>query len=202
MNWAFIKWHKWSDEITEEARNYLQSLLMHIKLLAWYLFVFLLINSTNLVWVVEKVSFHLLIPRIVVLFVFVLFVLIRWSWPQADDASKLTSCASFLAGLTITVEIERSLMSCDFAHLVQWTWFSVPDGQSVWKTIKETSELLAGFSHRMRTSQGMFTVGEGARGSTFVYLLPRVYGLVSGGAHAEGGNKTWLTRHGDGNVEI
>ena len=121
MNWAFIKWHKWSDEITEEARNYLQSLLMHIKLLAWYLFVFLWINSTNLVWVVKKVSFHLIIPRIVVLFVFVLFVLIPWSWPQADDASKLTSCASFLAGPTITVEIERSLMSCDFAHLVQWT---------------------------------------------------------------------------------
>ena len=115
----------------------MQSLLMHIKLLAWYLFVFLWINSTNLVWVVKKVSFYLLIPRIVVLFVFVLFVLIRWSWPQADDASKLTSCASFLAGLTITVEIERSLMSCDFAHLVHWTSFSVPDGQRMWRLLKK-----------------------------------------------------------------
>ena len=122
MNWAFIKWHKWSVENWDEARNYLQSLLMHIKLLAWYLFVFLLTNSTNLVWDVKKVSFYLLIPRIVVLFLFVLFVLIRGSRPQADDASKLTSCASFFSGLTITVEIERSLMSCDFAHLVQWTF--------------------------------------------------------------------------------
>ena len=134
MNWAFIKWHKWSDEITEEARHYLQSLLMHIKLLPWYLFVFIFNNSPNLVWEVEKVSFYLLIPRIKLVLLFVLF---PWSWPQADDTSKLTSSASFLAGLTITVEIERSLMSCDFSHLVQWTWFSVPDSRVFGRLLKK-----------------------------------------------------------------
>jgi len=99
-------------------------------------------------WKVEKVSFCLLIPRIEL---GVLFVLIPWSWPQADDTSKLTSSANFSAGLTITVEIERSLMSCDFAHLVQWTLFSVPVGQRVCLgEIKETSEFLVVISHRMR----------------------------------------------------
>ena len=131
-----MKWHKWSDEITEEARHYLQSLLISIKLLAWYLnlkqleswkSVFLFINSTNQACcVVCSDSLKLTTSkRYVQVNEFCEFLGWSndhsWNWTIIDELWLCSSCA------------------LDFILRSRW-----PEDV---KTIKETSEFLAVFSY-------------------------------------------------------
>jgi hypothetical protein len=134
-----MKWHKWSDEITEETGNSLQSLLMSVKLLAWYLKLkplkswiraFLFINSTNEACFVVCFDSLTASRRHVEVNEFCEFL--GWSndysrnWTIIDELWLCSSCALDL--------ISPFLMARG----------------CVWKTIKETSEFLVVFSHRMR----------------------------------------------------
>ena len=145
--------------------------LLNLKQLKSWKSVFLFINSTNWAWCVICFDSLKLTTsrRHVQVNEFCEFLGWSndhsWNWTIIDELWLCSSCA------------------VDFILRSRW-----PEG--VFGRDERNEWIPGRIQPSNATSQGMFTVGKGASGLTFVYLLPRVYGLVSGGAHGEGGNKT------------